>query len=510
MQPALEFKGIVKVYPNGLTANKGVSFAVMNRTIHAVVGENGAGKTTLMKVLFGMESSQEGEILYQGRPLRVRSPLEAIHQGIGMVHQHFMLAPDLTVVENLVLGIEPKTAGLFLDLAAARREIARVSELYGLSVPIDEKTRNLPVGVRQRVEILKALYRKVDLLILDEPTAVLTPQETDALFATLRSLKENGKTVIFISHKLKEVLAIADTVTVMRDGRVVETVKNENLSEQGLARLMVGRDVSFSRIPSKGTPGATILEARDVTYLDRENITVLNRVSFQVREGEILGLAGVDGNGQSELVEIINGLLEPAAGVILIRGVDVTGDSPRTIRARRLAHIPQDRMRNGVAAPASVSENLIADRYFRREFSGVFGRLRAKHIEEHSSGLVRDFAIKTPDTRTRVVSLSGGNIQKVVVARELSAEPEIVVAAHPTRGIDVGSEEMIHAILAKSRDRGQGVLLVSADLDEILKLADRIIVIYNGEIVGRFDSDVAALTAADIGPYMLGVRRDAH
>ena len=248
-------------------------------------------------------------------------------------------------------GHRAEDGGLFLDLAAARREIARVSELYGLSVPIDEKTRNLPVGVRQRVEILKALYRKVDLLILDEPTAVLTPQETDALFATLRSLKENGKTVIFISHKLKEVLAIADTVTVMRDGRVVETVKNENLSEQGLARLMVGRDVSFSRIPSKGTPGAAILEARDITYLDKENITVLNRVSFQVREGEILGLAGVDGNGQSELVEIINGLLEPTAGDILIRGVDVTGDSPRTIRARKLAHIPQDRMRNGVAAP---------------------------------------------------------------------------------------------------------------------------------------------------------------
>jgi len=506
MQPALELKGIVKVYPNGLKANSGISFAVENQTIHAIVGENGAGKTTLMKVLFGMESYQEGEILYQGKPLRVRSPLEAIRHGIGMVHQHFMLAPDLTVVENLILGVEPTKGGMFLDLESARREIARVSELYSLSVPLEERIKNLPVGVRQRVEILKALFRSVDLLILDEPTAVLTPQETDALFATLRSLTKNGKTVIFISHKLEEVLAIADTVTVMRDGKVVQTQKNENLSEHDLARLMVGRDVSFSRIPSGGAPGDAILEVRNVSYVNNENLTILNDVSFEVRQGEILGLAGVDGNGQSELVQIINGLLEPTAGRILIRGAEVTGDSPRAIRRRKIAHIPEDRMKDGVAAPATVGENLIADRYFHREFSGLFGGLRARRIEEHAAGLVQTFGIKTPDTRTRVHSLSGGNIQKVVVARELSAAPDLVVAAHPTRGIDVGSEEMIHAILAKSRDQGQGVFLVSADLDEILQLADRIIVIYNGRIVGRFD-DVANVSATDIGPYMLGVRR---
>ncbi len=509
MQPALEFKGIVKVYPNGLTANKGVSFAVEDRTIHAIVGENGAGKTTLMKVLFGMESYQEGEILYKGRPLRVRSPQEAIGLGIGMVHQHFMLAPDLTVVENMILGIEPKKGGLFLDLRSARREIERASQLYGLTVPVDEKVKNLPVGVRQRVEILKALYRKVDLLILDEPTAVLTPQECEALFTTLRSLKHDGKTIIFISHKLKEVLEIADTVTVMRDGKVVETRENRGLSEQELARLMVGRDVSFSRIPSAGTPGRTIMEVRGVTYVNKENLTLLENVSFEVREGEILGLAGVDGNGQTELVEIVSGLLPPTAGGVFVRGEEVTGKSPRAIRQKKLAHIPQDRMKNGVAGAATVSENLIADRYFRREFSGVFGTLRSRHIRQHVGGLVRNFGIKTPDTSTPVIALSGGNIQKVVVARELSESPDIVVAAHPTRGIDVGSEEMIHETLAKSRDKGQGVFLVSADLDEILQLADRIIVIYNGKIVGRFDH-VDGLSATDIGPYMLGVRHDEN
>ncbi len=502
----LEAKHILKVYENGVVANRDVGIQVEENTIHAVVGENGAGKTTLMKIIFGIEQAQEGEILFKGEKVQIRSPHDAIQIGIGMVHQHLMLAPDLTVAENMVLGNEPLRARLFLDNDKAGQITRRVSEEYGLPVPADKKTKDLPIGVRQRVEILKALFRNAELLILDEPTSVLTPQETEVLFKTLKNLKGQGKTIIFISHKLQEVKQIADRVTIMRDARVIDTRDAGELSEHDIAELMVGREISFERIAEPTSLGPPMLTVRDLSYVNDEAILVLNRFSFDVRAGEILGLAGVVGNGQTELVRIITGLLEPSEGEVALRGETLIGLSPRAIREKGLCHIPEDRMDDGVAEEATLEENFILDRYYKPGFSKGM-RLLWKNISQHSRELVEKFNILAQSTKTPVSALSGGNIQKVVVARELSADPEVIIAAHPTRGIDVGSEEMVHRLLKEARDRGKAVFLVSADLDEILKLSTRVIVIYNGEIVAHFQ-DMSEITAEDLGPYMLGVQRE--
>lgn len=506
METILEVRNILMIYEDGVVANRDVSLTVQTNSIHAIVGENGAGKSTLMKILFGIRQPQQGEIIYKGRRVQIRSSHDAIRLGIGMVHQHLMLATDLTVAENMVLGIEPVSVRLFLDTRKAQAITERVSKEFGMDVPADRKIKDLPIGVRQRVEILKALYRNAELLILDEPTSVLTPQEAEGLFKTLLDLKEHGKTIIFISHKLKEVKRIADRVTVMRDARVITTREAAGMSEHEIAYLMVGREISFARIPAPKVIGGPLLSARSLSFVNDENVRILKNVSFDVRAGEILGLAGVEGNGQTELVRILTGLLPASAGQVSIRGTPVAGLSPRAIREAGIAHIPEDRMEDGAAGEASLQENVIVDRYYKKGFSRRL-RLLWKPIAQHTLELIGRFNILALSPRAAVNSLSGGNIQKVVVARELSSDPEVVIASQPTRGIDVGSEELVHNLLKEARDKGKAVFLTSADLDEILKLSNRILVIFNGELVAHF-KDVTAVSAKDLGPYMLGVQRE--
>ena len=506
MENILEVKNITMVYPTGVIANKDVSMDVQKNTIHAIVGENGAGKSTLMNVIFGKIHSQEGEVLYKGEKVSFRNPNYAIKAGIGMVHQHLMLAPDLTVAENMILGIEPRKGKVFLDTVNALEITREVSKKYGLDVPVDKKIKDLPIGVRQRVEILKALFRNAELLILDEPTAVLTPQETEILFKTLFKLKESGKTILFISHKLSEVKQLADTVTVMRDTRVITTKNAADLTEEKIAHLMVGRDINSARIAEPENPGKVRLSVNNLSYIDDEDVQILKDINFDVRAGEILGIAGVEGNGQSELVNILTGLMKPTAGIVSVDGKDTIDMTPRQIRELRISHIPEDRMENGVADIASLEENFIVDRYYKSGFSKK-GRLNWKYIKDYSVDLIKRFNILTQSSKTPTGALSGGNIQKVVVARELSSDPELIIAAQPTRGVDIGSEELIHDLLKKSRDEGKAIFLISADLDEILKLSTRIIVIYDGQITNHF-TDVSNISGMDLGPYMLGVKKE--
>ncbi len=508
MGTILSLKNIVKVYPNGVVANKGINIDVQENTIHAIVGENGAGKSTLMKIIFGEEIPQEGEILYKGKKVKIHNSLEAIAMGIGMIHQHLMLAPDLTVAENIILGEEPVKWKLFLDSKKILKKTEEACKEFGFEVPLNKLVKDLPVGIRQRIEILKVLIRNAELIILDEPTSVLTPQETEVLFKSLKELKAKGKTIIFISHKLKEVKVIADRVTIIRDGKDIATEDASKLTEHEIAELMVGREISFERIPEAEKTGEAYLKVNGLNYINEENLHVLKNVSFEVRRGEILGLAGVEGNGQTELVEILTGLREATSGHIFLGEREITGFTPRDIRELGVSHIPEDRMENGVAEKSTIQENIIVDRYYKKPFArGMV--LDWKKITEHSEELIKQFKILAQSSKTPVSALSGGNIQKVVVARELSSEPKLIVADQPTRGIDVGSEEMVHELLMNARDNGIAVFLVSADLDEILKISSRILVIYNGEIVAEFDSP-AKVTQEQLGPYMLGVKRDKH
>lgn len=506
MQDLLRMESITKVYPNGVVANRDVTFAVKPGEIHALVGENGAGKTTLMKILFGLEQPDAGSIVYEGRHVRIPSPHAAIAMGIGMVHQHFMLAPSLTVAENVVLGAEPRR-GPFLDVQAAVERTEQLAKKYNLPVDPRARIRDIPVGMRQKVEILKTLYRGARLLVLDEPTAVLTPQETVELFAALENLKAHGHTIIFISHKLREVKQISNRVTVMRRGQVVGVARTAEVTEADISRMMVGRDVVLRIEKPPANPTRPVLQVKDVRYRSELGKEVLRGVTFSVRAGEIVGVAGVEGNGQLELAEILTGLRTAHGGTVIIDGVDATNAPPHRLRAMGVSHIPEDRMTHGVAAKATVEENLISDRFHRPRFQR-FGVLRRKAIRDHSLELIRQYDIRTPGPTAAVSSLSGGNIQKVIVAREFSSEPKLIIANQPTRGVDVGAAEFIHRQLVDAARAGAAVLLISADLNEVMALSDRLLVLYNGEIVASF-AHADQVSEEELGLYMLGLKRQA-
>jgi len=479
----LELKGITKRFP-GVVANDGIDLTVGDGEIHALLGENGAGKTTLMNVLYGLYHADEGEILIDDQPVRLNSPADAIAAGIGMVHQHFMLVPVFTVAENAVLGIEPTRRAGMLDRATARREVRELSQRFGLVVDPDAMVEDLPVGVQQRVEIIKALLRDARLLILDEPTAVLTPQETEDLFSIMRSLQKSGHSVLFITHKLKEVLPIADRITVLRNGRVVGSTVPDETSEQELASMMVGRSVLLQVAKDEATPGELVLQVDGLTVLDDRGHLAVDDVSLQVRAGEIVAIAGVQGNGQTELVEALTGLAPSLAGSITLAGRQPHHATPRSVLRSGVAHVPEDRIKDGLIASFSVAENLVLNTYDTAPFARGpvmdTGAVHASAVER-----AREFDIRTPSVDVQVSNLSGGNQQKVIIARELSRPIRLLIASQPTRGLDVGSIEYVHRRIVEARDQGDAVLIVSSELDEVMALADRILVMFRGHIVGE-------------------------
>jgi len=504
--PVLELRGITKSFP-GVLANDRIDLALEEGEIHALLGENGAGKTTLMNVLYGLYAPDEGEITVRGQKVEIDGPNDAIAQGIGMVHQHFMLVPVLTVTENVMLGVESVKNGIFLDRAAAAQRVREISERYGLEVDPDAYVKTLPVGIQQRVEIIKLLYREADILILDEPTAVLTPQEVTELFKVIRSLVAQGKSMIFITHKLKEVMAIADRITVLRNGRVVGTTAPTETDEQQLAAMMVGRQVLLQVEKGDAHPGGTVLEVEDLEVLDDQGNLAVRGVSFQVRAGEVLGVAGVQGNGQTELVQALTGLRSPVAGQVHILDADVTGASPRRVLEQGVAHVPEDRQQDGLVLSFPVSDNLVLNTYYMPPFARL-GILNQEAILETAERGVRMFDVRTPSVMTLVSSLSGGNQQKVIVAREFSRPIRLLIASQPTRGLDVGSIEYIHRRIIEKRDEGAAVLLVSPELDEVMGLADRIAVMYEGKIVGISPAD--QVVKEEIGLLMAGVKGDGE
>lgn len=506
MNDILQMKEISKVYGNGIYANKRVNFSVREGEIHALVGENGAGKSTLMKVLFGLEKPDSGILEVAGKPVEFQSPQDAMKVGIGMVHQHFMLVPSLTVTENITLGFEP-SGKLFIDRKAARAKVQELSETFDLKIDPDIVTSKLAVGIKQKVEILKALYRGAKILILDEPTAVLTPQETAELFTQLAKLKQRGFTVIFISHKLREIKEISDRVSVLRRGEMIGTVDTNQVSESDISAMMIGSGYSgrIDKAPAK--PKENLLEVRNVKWTDRQNVAVVNDVTFSVRAGEIVGIAGVEGNGQDELIEMITGLKKHEGGDIVMFGRSVKGEEIGSLRGRGMSYIPSDRMTLGAATTMSIENNIISTKIKDRSLhSGML--LSAKKITALSEKLVAEFRVKTKSSKTEVSMLSGGNIQKVVVAREFTQNSRLIIAEQPTRGIDVGAAEFIHNQLVQLRDNGCGVLLVSADLEELTKLSDSIIVLYNGQISAYID-DVKTVSESELGHYMLGVTKQS-
>lgn len=503
----LEMRGITKVYSNGFVANKDVNLAIREGEIHALVGENGAGKSTLMKVLFGVESHEEGEILLKGQPVKIANPIDAIEKGIGMVHQHFMLVPSLTVAENIVLGQEPKKSGVLVNMEKAIQDTQEICDKYNLKVNPTARVRDLPVGMKQKVEILKALYRKAQILILDEPTAVLTPQETAELFVELKRMKEAGHTIIFISHKLNEVKELCDRVTVLRLGKTIGTRDLEGLTEQEISRMMVGRDVILKIEKEKAEPQKEVLKVRDLSLNSSDGRPILRDVNFSVRAGEILGVAGVEGNGQRELSEIITGLLPFTRGTVLIEGVEIRGKSIRQIRELGVSHISEDRMTYGVADRAGVRENVISDRFYKPEYCS-HGFLKPKAINDLTNRLIEEFHIKCDDGGAPVKTLSGGNMQKVVAAREFSLSPHLAIVNQPTRGIDVGATEFVRNKIVELRDQGTAVLLISADLNEILELSDSLMVMHGGQIAAYLP-DSSQVTESELGEYMLGIRHQS-
>jgi ABC-type uncharacterized transport system ATPase subunit len=502
--PVLELRGITKRFP-GILANDRVDFDLRRGEVHALLGENGAGKSTLMNVLYGLYHPDEGDVVIEGKTVQLGSPREAIDHGIGMVHQHFMLIPVMTVAENVVLANEPKRERILLDNDAAVSRVGELSTAYGLRVDPRALVQDITVGQQQRVEILKALYRDARILILDEPTAVLTPQEAQELFTVVRDLTARGTSIIFITHKLNEVLDIADRITVLRRGKKIDTVSTKGATEESLARMMVGREVLLRVDKGVAKPAEPLLEVKDLSVLDERGLEAVRGVSFDVRAGEIVGIAGVDGNGQTELIDAIAGLTHARAGSIHIVGHDVTHASCRECLDFGLGHIPEDRQRRGLVLEFSLAENIALHDYAKPPDSR-FGWLRPGVLVNRARQLLTEFDVRGGGPQTRAAALSGGNQQKVVLAREIDRDPKVLIAAQPTRGLDVGAIEFVHRRLVEERDEGRAVLLVSLELEEILSLADRILVLYEGRIVGEFSPDA---TEEELGIAMTGGRREA-
>lgn len=498
MAPFLEMKNIVKHFP-GVLANDHVNFSVEEGEIHALLGENGAGKSTLMQILYGLYELDAGEIFVEGSPVKIQNPHDAIANGIGMIHQDFMLIPPFTVVENVIVGLEDHN-GPLLDTKAAAKRINELSDHHGLSVDPAAKIENLPVGVQQRVEIIKLLYRNAKLLILDEPTAVLTPQEANSLFDVLRSLKAKGHSVVFITHKLHEVMDVADRVTVLRDGKAIATVKTSETNARELARMMVGRDVVFRIAKEPCKPGRPILHVEDLCVSDNMQNPKVRGVSFDLQEGAILGLAGVDGNGQSELAEALMNLRPVTRGKILIEGKEITHLSTARHRFERMAYIPADRRNVGTVGTMSIKYNSILGDEHLNAVANIF--LDEPRIKSHAEELVKHYNVKAPNISIQAGNLSGGNLQKVVLGRELMRKPNVLVIEQPTRGLDVGAIEYIQKQIIAERDRGAAILLISADLEEIMTLSDQIAVIYKGQIMGTVAASDADIT--NIGLMMAG------
>lgn len=497
--PVLELHSITKVFP-GVRANDDVSLSLERGEILALLGENGAGKSTLMNVVYGLLTPDSGEILVDGRQVRMRSPRDAIARGIGMVHQHFMLVEPLTVTENIILGHEPERFGI-IDIRTARAKVTELSARYGLRVDPDARVSGLSVGMQQRVEILKALYQGARILILDEPTAVLTPQEVRELFGVVRSLVDEGLSVVLITHKLAEVLQSADRIVVMRDGRVVGETTPSATSQVGLARMMVGRDVVFRLERKPAHPGEPVLTVTDLVVYDERRLESLKGVSLTVRKGEIVGIAGVDGNGQRELVEAIVGLRRPHSGRVELKGKDITHASPSQSIAAGVSHVPEDRHRRGLVLELDLAENLVLGDHGRPPYARA-GVIQSRLVHETARKRIEDYDVRTPSETIAAGNLSGGNQQKLVLARELGRDPDLLVAAQPTRGLDVGAIEFVHRQILSERDRGKAVLLISMELEEIMSMSDRILVMYGGRIVAEFSAGEA--DEERLGYYMTG------
>ncbi len=506
MEYAVEMKGITKTFP-GIIANDNIDLSVRKGEIHAILGENGAGKSTLMSVLFGFYKPDKGEILINGKKVNIKSPSDAFRYGVGMVHQHFQLVQNFTVTENIVLGAEPTKNGV-LDIDTARKKVAALSEKYGLNVDVDAKIEDISVGMQQRVEILKVLYRNADIVILDEPTAVLTPQEIEELIDIMRTFIKEGKSVILITHKLKEIMMVSDRCSVLRRGKYIGTVDIENTSEKDLAEMMVGREVNFKVDKEDMKTGKVILDIKDLRVTNSRGIEAIKGLSLQVREGEILGIAGIDGNGQSELVEAISGLKKADSGTILINGEDITNISIRERAEHGLGHIPEDRQKHGLVLEFNLGENLLLQKYYREPYQNK-GIINFQEVDKKAKQLIKDFDVRCAnEEKTIVRSMSGGNQQKAIIAREVDIEPKILVASQPTRGLDVGAIEYIHKRLVDIRNEKKAVLLISFELDEILSVSDRIAVIYEGTIVGVVDPEDT--NENELGLMMSGSKEVKH
>ncbi|MCF6137169.1 ABC transporter ATP-binding protein [Pseudalkalibacillus berkeleyi] len=502
MDYVIEMREIRKEFP-GIVANDNVTLQVQKGEIHALLGENGAGKSTLMNVLFGLYQPEKGEIRVRGEKVDITDPNIANNLGIGMVHQHFMLVENFTVTENIILGQEPKNRGQ-VDIKKAAKKVEEISRQYGLRVDPYAKIEDISVGMQQRVEILKTLYRGADILILDEPTAVLTPQEIKELIQIMKRLIAEGKSIILITHKLKEIMEVCHRCTVIRRGKGIGTVDVANTNRDELASMMVGRDVSFTTEKEPGHPKQTVLEIKDLVVKDARGVSAVNDLSLSVRAGEIIGIAGVDGNGQSELIEAITGLRKSTSGSISLNGKEITNHKPRKVTEAGVGHIPQDRHKHGLVLDFSIGENMVLQTYYQEPFS-KFNQLKISNIFDKAKALIEQFDVRTPSVHTEARALSGGNQQKAIIAREVDRSPDLLIAAQPTRGLDVGAIEFIHSKLIQERDANKAVLLISFELEEVMNVSDRIAVIYEGKIVAIVDPK--EVTEQELGLLMAGSKQ---